>query len=114
MKKNKLIEMDTTFLVRFLLIIKIYPRVPENFSVFPTETKSDSIFQLGVPPCTEKIEARSRVLSSGSPVFRAMLEGPLAQDRIITITDVDPRAFEILIRYIGWGILRVQTLFGLF
>ena len=61
-----------------------------------------SPFQLGVPPCTEKIEARSRVLSSGSPVFRAMLEGPLAQDRIITITDVDPRAFEILIRYIGW------------
>ena len=30
-----------------------------------------------------------------------MLQGPLAHDRIITITDVDPRAFEILIRYLG-------------
>ena len=91
--------------------------------------------QIGSPPYTEKIEASSIVLSSGSPVFRnseldwrtykniptfhrsfwkqivqlvvtlffgrAMLQGPLARNiRIITVTDVDPRAFEILIRSI--------------
>ena len=40
------------------------------------------------------------VLVDRSPVFKAMLEGPLAEkiDRIIVITDVDPRAFEILVR----------------
>ena len=58
--------------------------------------------QIGIPPHTERIEASSSVLSSGSPVFRAMLEGPLALDSmdsgVITITDVDPRAFELLLR----------------
>ena len=40
------------------------------------------------------------MLAERSPVFRAMLEGPLAEkkDRLIVIKDVDPRAFEILIR----------------
>ena len=68
----------------------------------------NSVLQLGLPPCTEKIEACSRVLSAGSPVFRAMLEGPLSplsQGRLITITDIDPRAFEILIRWADWLIL---------
>ena len=59
-----------------------------------------SNFQIGVSPCTEKIPDKSGMLAERSPVFRAMLEGPLAEnrDRIIVIKDVDPRAFEILIR----------------
>ena len=56
--------------------------------------------QIGIDPFTESISTKSDPLLDKSDVFRAMLEGPLAEnrDRLIRIEDVDPRAFEILIR----------------
>ena len=56
--------------------------------------------QVGLDPFTESISTKIPPLVDKSAVFKAMLEGPLAEnrDRLIRIEDVDPRAFEILIR----------------
>eukprot|EP00090_Calanus_glacialis_P010433 TRINITY_DN18816_c0_g1_i1.p1 TRINITY_DN18816_c0_g1~~TRINITY_DN18816_c0_g1_i1.p1 ORF type:complete len:363 (-),score=123.14 TRINITY_DN18816_c0_g1_i1:261-1349(-) len=68
-------------------------------------------FLIGVSPCTEKIPAKPRMLAERSPVFRAMLEGPLAEnrDRIIVIKDVDPRAFEILISFMTGDVVKFKS-----
>ena len=44
-------------------------------------------------------------------MFRAMLEGPMAEDRKrhINIQDVDPRAFEILISFMTGDAVRFQS-----
>jgi len=52
-----------------------------------------------------------RVLAERSPVFRAMLCGPLAEktDKIIVITDVDPRAFEILVSFMTGDVVKFKS-----
>ena len=54
--------------------------------------------QIGTEP--ESISIKTSTLVDNSPVFKAMLEGPLAEDtgRMIRVQDVDPRAFENLLR----------------
>merc|ERR1719458_1135142 len=68
-------------------------------------------FLIGVEPFTEIIPAKAKPLAERSPVFRAMLEGPLAEDRgrLINIQDVDPRAFEILISFMTGDAVRFQS-----
>jgi len=55
-------------------------------------------FLIGAEP--ESICTKISPLVDRSPVFRAMLEGPLANKskHMIKIHDVDPRAFENLLR----------------
>jgi len=78
----------------------------------PTEQdKLDIKFLIGTEPHTEEIPAQSRMLAERSPVFRAMLEGPLAEkkDRLIVIKDVDPRAFEILISFMTGDVVKFKS-----
>jgi len=75
------------------------------------QENTDITFLIGNEPFTERIEARSDILSQRSPVFRAMLEGPLAENRNATINvkDVDPRAFEILISFMKGGTVKFKS-----
>lgn len=78
----------------------------------PTEQENlDITFLIGAEPHTEEIAVRYAVLADRSPVFRAMLEGPLAEktDRIIVITDVDPRAFEILVSFMTGDVVKFKS-----
>ena len=54
--------------------------------------------QIGTEP--ETISTKINLLIDKSPVFRAMLEGPMADNtnQVVRIQDVDPRAFEHLLR----------------
>lgn len=71
----------------------------------------DITFLIGIEPFTEIIPTKATPLAERSPVFRAMLEGPLAEDRgrLINIQDVDPRAFEILISFMTGDAVRFQS-----
>lgn len=71
----------------------------------------DVTFLIGSEPNTEKIPAQSSMLAERSPVFRAMLEGPLAErkDRLIVIRDVDPRAFEILMSFMIGDVVKFKS-----
>jgi hypothetical protein len=54
--------------------------------------------QIGTEP--ETISTKTDLLIDKSPVFRAMLEGPMSDNtnQVVRIQDVDPRAFEHLLR----------------
>lgn len=71
----------------------------------------DITFLIGIEPFTEIIPTKATPLAERSPVFRAMLEGPMAEDRgrLINIRDVDPRAFEILISFMTGDAVRFQS-----
>lgn len=83
----------------------------ERGGVVKAKLDSDITFLIGVEPFTEIIPAKAAPLAERSPVFRAMLEGPLAEDRgrLINIQDVDPRAFEILISFMTGDAVRFQS-----
>ena len=57
------------------------------------------------------LAARAQLLADRSPVFRAMLEGPLAENRnrVINIRDVDPRAFEILVSFMTGDVVKFKV-----
>jgi len=77
-----------------------------------TELKNLEItFLIGAEPHTEEIAVKYAVLVDRSPVFRAMLEGPLAEkiEKIIVITDVDPRAFEILVSFMTGDVVKFKS-----
>jgi len=71
----------------------------------------DITFLIGIEPFTEIFPTRANTLAERSPVFRAMLEGPLAEDKtqMINIRDVDPRAFEILISFMTGDAVKFQS-----
>lgn len=76
-----------------------------------SEGAVDITFLIGIEPFTEIIPTKATPLAERSPVFRAMLEGPMAEDRkrLINIQDVDPRAFEILISFMTGDAVRFQS-----
>jgi len=53
----------------------------ERGGVVKAKVDNDITFLIGVEPFTEIIPAKAKPLAERSPVFRAMLEGPLAEDR---------------------------------
>merc|ERR1719237_899647 len=72
----------------------------------------DITFLIGHEPFTERVEASSAALCSHSPVFRAMLTGPMAEvTDIICIQDIDPRAFEIIVSFMNGDAVRFKSVF---
>jgi len=68
-------------------------------------------FLIGMDPFTESHSAKTTYLVNKSPVFKAMLQGPLAenQNQMIRIVDLDPRAFEILISFLSAGMVNFKS-----
>ena len=62
-------------------------------------SEDDITVVLGSDNDQETIKVTVEVLSSLSPVFRVMMEAPMAEarERIVRLPDVDSRAFEILL-----------------
>lgn len=70
----------------------------DNRLLLDNEVQSDVEFIVGPEGDTWRIPGHRAVLSDTSPVFKAMLTGPLAHDTTVRIHDVDGRAFYQLIR----------------
>ena len=66
------------------------------------------LLQVGREPDVQRIPAVSSVLVRHSPVFHAMLRGPMSArpGSVIPIEDVDGRAFDILLKLV------CNTVFG--
>jgi len=70
-------------------------------SLFQQERGSDVEFEVGpLEGQTWRFTAHRRVLAASSPVLRAMVSGPLAHRKgtTIEIRDIEPRAFNCLLR----------------
>ncbi|XP_050361959.1 BTB/POZ domain-containing protein 3-like [Nymphalis io] len=48
----------------------------------------------------KKFKAHKLILGISSPVFEAMFYGPLSTNEVITITDIEPNIFQLLLNYI--------------
>ncbi|XP_041974198.1 kelch repeat and BTB domain-containing protein 12-like [Aricia agestis] len=57
---------------------------------------SDCCFKV----CDKKFRAHKLILGISSPVFEAMFYGPLSTDDDITIVDIEPNIFQLLLNYI--------------
>nr|CAD7432923.1 unnamed protein product [Timema monikensis] len=68
-------------------------------SLFNSEADSDVIFLVGLNSELFRFPGHRDVLAAANPVFRAMLQGTFANEDVITINDVDDRAFDKLLRY---------------
>ncbi|XP_021355890.1 BTB/POZ domain-containing protein 6-like [Mizuhopecten yessoensis] len=66
--------------------------------VFTSATASDVTFLVGEDQ--KKIPAHKLILISRSPVFYAMLEGPMAKKGEITIPDITEDVFQLFLRYL--------------
>lgn len=70
-------------------------------SLFQQERGSDVVFEVGPPESqTWRLTAHRNVLAACSPVLGAMMYGPLAHKKgaTIEIRDIEPRAFNCLLR----------------
>lgn len=65
--------------------------------LFTAEIACDVTFVIGQRK-KKKISAHKAILISRSPVFYAMLEGPLAEKGQITITDISVETFSAFLR----------------
>lgn len=70
----------------------------EPLRLLHDEADSDVEFLVGPEGDTWWIAGHREVLSASSPVFKAMLTGPLAHKGKVRIEDVDGRAFYELLR----------------
>lgn len=67
--------------------------------MFDNEAESDVTFLVGPEPETWRFPGHRTILADANPVFRAMLQGPLADSGpTVAINDIDGRAFELLLR----------------
>ncbi|XP_059475874.1 BTB/POZ domain-containing protein 1-like [Neocloeon triangulifer] len=81
--------------------------------LFQQERSKDVEFEVGPPEGQAwRLTAHRRVLAACSPVLRAMVFGPLAHKRgsTIEIRDIEPRAFDCLLRYAYGHPPQFQTL----
>ena len=64
------------------------------------------LLQVGREPDVQRIPAVSSVLVRHSPVFHAMLRGPMSArpGSVIPIQDVDGRAFDILLKLVCYTV----------
>lgn len=68
-------------------------------SLFDSEAGSDVTFLVGPESETWRFPGHRAILSEANPVFRAMLQGPVANTGpIVAIPDVDGKAFDLLLR----------------
>ncbi|KAL1128929.1 hypothetical protein AAG570_013463, partial [Ranatra chinensis] len=74
--------------------------------LFDNEEGSDVTFKVGVEPETWRFPGHSSVLRN-NPVFKAMLAA--TPDNVITIPDVDGRAFDLLLRCIYNQEVKLQS-----
>ncbi|XP_046398395.1 uncharacterized protein LOC124165134 [Ischnura elegans] len=65
-----------------------------------TKQWTDCTFQVSGESCTQIFQAHKVLLACCSPVFEAMLFGPIAEKHVIQVPDVEPEAFRILLEYI--------------
>lgn len=80
----------------------LQPLLPQRWdSLFDSEAGSDVTFLVGPHPETWRFPGHRAILSDANPVFRAMLNGPLADaGPTVAIHDVDGRAFDHLLRFL--------------
>ncbi|XP_039283799.1 BTB/POZ domain-containing protein 2-like [Nilaparvata lugens] len=80
----------------------LQPLLPQRWdSLFDSEAGSDVTFLVGPHPETWRFPGHRAILSDANPVFRAMLNGPLADSGpTVAIHDVDGRAFDHLLRFL--------------
>ncbi|XP_054286205.1 BTB/POZ domain-containing protein 2-like [Macrosteles quadrilineatus] len=78
------------------------PHLPQRLdSLFDNEAGSDVTFLVGPEPETWRFPGHRGILSEANPVFRAMLQGPLADHGpTVAIQDVDGKAFDLLLRFL--------------
>uniref|UniRef100_A0A1B6DBP6 BTB domain-containing protein n=1 Tax=Clastoptera arizonana TaxID=38151 RepID=A0A1B6DBP6_9HEMI len=70
-------------------------------SLFDNEAESDVTFLVGPEPETWRFPGHRAILADANPVFRAMLQGPLADSGpTVAIHDIDGRAFDLLLRFL--------------
>jgi len=70
-------------------------------SLFDNEAGSDVTFLVGPEPETWRFPGHRGILADANPVFRAMLQGPLADHGpTVAIQDVDGKAFDLLLRHL--------------
>lgn len=74
------------------------PQIEDNNLLLDNELESDVEFVVGPEGDTWRVPGHRDVLSAASPVFKAMLTGPLAHDGKVRVEDIDGRAFYQLLR----------------
>lgn len=85
-------------ILRMIRFFSPYNRYPE---LFDTEKDSDVTFLVGMEPDVWRLPAHKFILVQASPVFSAMLKGPMSCKDVkeeVPINDVDPMAFENILR----------------
>ncbi|XP_071449360.1 BTB/POZ domain-containing protein 6-B-like [Hetaerina americana] len=65
-----------------------------------TKQWTDCTFKVSGENCSQVFQAHKILLACCSPVFEAMLFGPIAEKNVILVSDVEPEAFRILLEYI--------------
>ncbi|CAH0388839.1 unnamed protein product [Bemisia tabaci] len=86
------------------------PLSNEQPPIFEREEDSDVTFLVGYDSDTWRIPGHRKVLSHVNPVFRTMFEGSLAPPGpVVTIKDVDGRAFDNLLRFLYKEEINLQS-----
>lgn len=79
--------------------------------LFDTEKDSDVTFLVGVEPEIWRLPAHKFILVPASPVFSAMLKGPMSKDckEEVPINDIEPIAFENVLRFVYTSGLKMTS-----
>ncbi|KAJ8875998.1 hypothetical protein PR048_023906 [Dryococelus australis] len=65
--------------------------------VLRTSQWSDCVFRVGPEDDHQMFRVHKLILAASSPVFGAMCFGPLAEKSCISVPDIEPHVFEILL-----------------
>lgn len=60
--------------------------------------------------CGKKFKAHKLILGISSPVFEAMFYGPLSTNEEVTITDIEPKIFQLLLNYIYTDKVKIHSI----
>ncbi|XP_052128037.1 BTB/POZ domain-containing protein 1-like isoform X1 [Frankliniella occidentalis] len=83
--------------------------IDDNVLLLDNEAESDVEFVVGPDGDTWRIPGHRDVLSASSPVFKAMLTGPLANDSKVRVDDIDGRAFYQLLRVLYGAVPEIRS-----
>lgn len=78
-------------------------------TLLKTSQWSDCTFQVGERTDFEVFKAHKLILASCSPVFEAMCFGPLAEKQCISIDDMEPDVFRMLLEYIYTDSIKLSS-----
>lgn len=78
-------------------------------TLLKTSQWSDCTFQVGERTDFVIFKAHKLILASCSPVFEAMCFGPLAEKQCISVDDLEPDVFRILLEYIYTDSIKLSS-----